>query len=138
MELDEVRGLLDAPAAAALLTYGADGSADVSPVWFRAIDGAFEVVVAEGDPKLPRLRRDPRAVLTIFEAAPPFRGVKVAAPVELDPDPDAVREARLEICARYLGPERGPAFVASRGPGVVVRLPSADAKVWGQSPRLPD
>jgi hypothetical protein len=40
------------PSAAALMTYRADGSADVSPVWFRHIDSTFEIVIAEDDPKM--------------------------------------------------------------------------------------
>ena len=62
MSLDDVRSLLDAPSPAALVTYGADGSADVSPVWFRCTDSALEVVVAADDPKLRRLAVDDRAV----------------------------------------------------------------------------
>ena len=39
--LEDLRSLLDAPAPAVLLTYRADGSADVSPVWFRVAGEAF-------------------------------------------------------------------------------------------------
>ena len=39
----------------------------------------------------------------VFEAAPPFRGVKIRADVELDDE--GVEEARRAISARYLGPE---------------------------------
>src|SRR5687768_3612289 len=52
VSLDDVRSLLDAPSAAALVTYRADGSADVSPVWYRCTDSAFEVVIAADDQKL--------------------------------------------------------------------------------------
>ena len=97
VSLDDVRSLLDAPSPAALVTYGADGSADVSPVWFRCTDSAFEVVVAADDPKLRRLAVDDRAVLTIFETVPPFRGVKVAGRVTWESDPTVVREAREAI-----------------------------------------
>ena len=76
--LDDVRSLLEAPSAAVLVTYRRDGSADVSPVWFRFTGAAFEVVVAKGDVTLSHLTRDPRAVLMVFEAGPPFRGVKSA------------------------------------------------------------
>ena len=87
VSLDDFRSLLDAPSPAALVTYGADGSADVSPVWFRCTDSASEVVVAADDPKLRRLAVDDRAVLTIFETVPPFRGVKVAGRVTWESDP---------------------------------------------------
>jgi PPOX class probable F420-dependent enzyme len=94
-ELEDLRSLLDAPSPAVLMTYRPDGSADVSPVWFRYTGEGFEVVVAKGDSKLRNLARDPRAVLMIFETVPPFRGVKVRADAELD---DAhVEDARRSI-----------------------------------------
>lgn len=100
-ELEDLRSLLDATSPAVLMTYRPDGSADVSPVWFRYTGEAFEVVVAKGDSKLRNLARDPRAVLMIFETVPPFRGVKVRADAELD---DAhVEDARRSISACYLG-----------------------------------
>jgi PPOX class probable F420-dependent enzyme len=138
MELSDVRSLLDAGSPAALATYRRDGSVDVSPVWFRFTDTAFEMVIAEGDPKLRHLERDPRAVLTVFETVAPFRGVKVGAEAELDRDAARVREARLAIAPRYVGPVRAPAYVEARGPGAVVRLPSAPARVWDLSSTLPD
>jgi hypothetical protein len=138
VSLDDVRSLLDAPSPAALVTYGADGSADVSPVWFRCTDSAFEVVVAADDPKLRRLAIDDRAVLTIFETVPPFRGVKVAGRVTWESDPTLVREAREAIAPRYLGETRGAAFVESRGPGVMIRLPIASARAWDLEAALPE
>jgi Pyridoxamine 5'-phosphate oxidase len=137
VSLDDVRSLLDAPSPAALVTYRADGSADVSPVWYRCTDTAFEVVVAAGDPKLRRIAVDDRALLTVFETIPPFRGVKVAGLVTPDRDPMAVREAREAIASRYLGETRGAAFVESRGPGVVIRLPLASARAWDLEAALP-
>ena len=137
VSLDDVRSLLDAPSPAALVTYGADGSADVSPVWFRCTDSAFEVVVAADDPKLRRLAVDDRVVLTVFETVPPFRGVKVAGRATRDNDPTVVREAREAIAPRYLGEARGAAFVESRGPGVVIRLPIASARAWDLEAALP-
>ena len=138
VSLDDFRSLLDAPSPAALVTYGADGSADVSPVWFRCTDSAFEVVVAADDPKLRRLAVDDRAVLTIFETVPPFRGVKVAGRVTWESDPTVVREAREAIAPRYLGETRGAAFVESRGPGVMIRLPIASARAWDLEAALPE
>jgi hypothetical protein len=53
--LDDVQSLLDAPSPAVLTTYRKDGSALTTPVWFRFHDGAFEVVLAEGDLKRQHL-----------------------------------------------------------------------------------
>src|SRR4051794_33155809 len=69
-----VRGLLEAPSSAVLTTYRKDGSALVSPVWYRWTGAAFEVVIARDDPKVRHLERDPRCVLVVFEAVRPFRG----------------------------------------------------------------
>jgi PPOX class probable F420-dependent enzyme len=134
--LDDLRSLLDAPAPAVLVTYAHDGSAAVSPVWFRYTGEFFEVVVAKTDVKLRHLARDPRAELMIFEAVAPFRGVKTRGQVEMG-DAD-INEVRLSISSRYLGPEVAEAFVAQRGPGVVVRLPASAAHVWDLSGILPD
>src|SRR5205085_1623492 len=42
---EAVRSLLEGPSPAVLTTYREDGSALVSPVWFRWNDPAFEVVI---------------------------------------------------------------------------------------------
>jgi PPOX class probable F420-dependent enzyme len=129
--LEDLRSLLEAPSPAVLMTYRPDGSADVSPVWFRYTGDTFEVVVAKSDSKVRNLARDSRALLMVFETVPPFRGVKVRADVELD---DAhVEDVRRSISACYLGEEAAHAFVAKRGEGVVVRLPTSAAQVWDLS-----
>ena len=71
-----LRTLLEAPSPAVLATYRKDGSALVSPVWFRWNAEAFEVVIAEGDVKLRHLARDPRCLLVVFETVRPFRGIE--------------------------------------------------------------
>jgi hypothetical protein len=71
----------------------------------------------------------------VFEAVPPFRGVKARADVELDDAP--VEDARRSISACYLGEEAAHAFVAERGEGVVVRLPTFAAQAWDLSGILP-
>jgi hypothetical protein len=114
---------------AILQTYRKDGSAFITPVWFREHDGAFEVVIAEGDPKLRHLRRDPRCTFLAFDAEPPFAGVEVrgeAVLVECDVTP-----YRTSIAGRYLGEEQGRRFAERRRgkPGVLVRL-TADARRW--------
>jgi len=133
--IEDLRSLLDAAAPAVLLTYRADGSADVSPVWFRVTGEAFELVVAKSDKKYGHLQRDRRVVLMVFEAVPPFRGIKIRAEVELDDE--GVEGARRAISARYLGAEMAEDFVAARGAGVVVRLPASAARSWDLAGILP-
>jgi PPOX class probable F420-dependent enzyme len=126
----ELRSLLDAPSPAVLTTYRKDGSALVSPVWFRWLDGAFEVVITEGDVKLRHLARRPECVLVVFEAVPPFRGVEArGTPELLEGD---VTAARTAIAGRYLGEREGARFASERRskPGVVLRLEVKDPRIW--------
>jgi len=134
---ERVRSLLEAPAPAVLTTYRKDGSALVSPVWFRWIEGAFEIVIAEGDVKLRHLARDPRCVVVVFETVPPFRGVEargIPELVECDVTP-----IRAEIAGRYLGSGDGARFASARRakPGVLLRLAGENPRVWDLSEILP-
>jgi PPOX class probable F420-dependent enzyme len=135
--LEQVRSLLEAPSPAVLTTYRQDGSAFVTPVWFRFENGAFEVVIAKGDVKLRHLARDPRCALVVFEAARPFRGVEVRGRPELVEGD--VTAARCAIAGRYLGPSDGRRFAAERKskPGVLLRLVPDNPRVWDLSGILP-
>jgi PPOX class probable F420-dependent enzyme len=135
--VDGVRSLLEAPSPAVLTTYRSDGSALVSPVWFRWADGAFELVIAEGDVKLRQLARDPRCVLVVFEAVAPFRGVEARGEAELVEGD--VTPVRADIAGRYLGTRDGERFAAERRskPGVLLRLAVAEPRVWDLTAILP-
>jgi Pyridoxamine 5'-phosphate oxidase len=136
MKSPDMTSLLEAPSAAVLAAYRADGTILTSPVWFRANDGWIEIVIAEGDAKLTRLRADPRCVFMAFETAAPFRGLRIETDAELTTD--GVRDARLAISSRYLGGEGGREYVEQRTkPGVVVRLPIETARTWDLSTTLP-
>ena len=118
-----------------MTTYRKDGGANVSPVWFRWQDDAFEIVIARGDVKLKHLARDPRCVFLVFEVVPPFRGIEVRGVPELvERDVTADRE---DIAGRYLGADGGRRFAAARTskPGVLLRLPATHARVSGISRR---
>lgn len=134
---DRFQSLLEAPSPAALGLYNHDGDIVLSPVWFRVHKAAFEVVMAIGDRKVEHLRRDPRCVLLIFEANPPFRGVSVRGRARIEPDTDA--KSRLAIASRYLGNEVGRRYAdpARRPPGSVVRLPAESARAWDLQDSLP-
>lgn len=133
---EQVRSLLEAPAPAVLATYRKDGSAFVSPVWFRWQDDGFEVVIAEGDVKLRHLAANPECILVVFETAPPFRGVEVRGSAELIEGD--VTPARREIAGRYLGEEAGARYAAQRTkPGVLLRLEAREPRVWDLTPILP-
>ena len=129
--------LLDSPSPAVLTTYRKDSTASVSPVWFRFQDDRFEVVIAEGDVKLSRLRRRQECSLIVFETVAPFRGVRVERSPTLIPDQD--NRVRSAIAGRYLGAEEGRRFVEQRDtPGVVLQFDATEAHPWDLSGIMPD
>ena len=135
--IEGVQSLLDAPSPAVLTTYRKDGSALVSPVWFRWYADAFEVVIAEDDLKLRHLAANPACVLVVFESIPPFRGVEVRGTPELIRGD--VTAARRDIAGRYLGQDAGARFaVQRRKPGVLLRLPAPEPRVWDLAAILPE
>jgi Pyridoxamine 5'-phosphate oxidase len=77
--MQKFASLLQAPSPAGLATCRKDGTAAASPIWFRFRDGCFEVVIAEDDVKLRRLAARPECSLVVFEAAPPFRAVRIGS-----------------------------------------------------------
>jgi PPOX class probable F420-dependent enzyme len=134
--VEHVRSLLDAPSPAVLATYRKDGSALVTPVWFRWNEGAFEIVIAEGDVKLRHLAANPQCSLVVFETVLPFRGLEVRATAELIEGD--VTPVRREIAGRYLGKDAGAKYAVQRTkPGVLVRLAAHEPRVWDLTPILP-
>jgi hypothetical protein len=129
--------LIAAASPAVLTTYRQSGEAQSSPVWFRATDEAFEVVIAIGDVKLAHLRRDPRVVLVIFEASAPFRGIELRCDGVLREGD--VYEERLAISSRYLGAAAGERFTAARAmrPGMLLRMVPGQLRTWDLRAILP-
>jgi PPOX class probable F420-dependent enzyme len=128
--------LLDRPSPAVLTTYRNDGTASVSPVWFRFHQDDLEVVIAQDDMKLRHLERDPRCSLVVFETEPPFRGLAIDGISHLEPD--AGNGVRLAIASRYLGTEMARRFVEQRQiPGLVLRVDATKVREWDLSGILP-
>ena len=100
--MGEFTSLFEAPSPAVLTTYRKDGTAVASPVWFRFRGDTFEVVIAENDVKLRHLAARPECELLVFEAVPPFRGVRVRSDQPILTR-DGAQQARQDIAARYLG-----------------------------------
>ncbi len=130
----EFAALLAGPCPAVLTTYRSDGSALTSPVWVGLGSGAFEIVMTVRDGKVRNLQRDPRCLLVIFEAIPPFRGVEARGNAEIETG-ERVGHVRRIIASRYLGDEAGDRFTTSRAdvPSVIVRVASAEARTWDLS-----
>ena len=135
--MHEFASLFQAPSPAVLTTYRKDGTAVASPVWFRFRGDAFEVVIAEDDVKLRHLAARPECEFLVFEAVPPFRGVRVRSDQPILTR-DGAQQARQDIAVRYLGDELGRRFAAERASvGVLLRLPAIHATAWDLKAVLP-
>jgi len=85
--------------------------------------------IAVEDVKVRHLRRDPRATAVVAESEPPLRGVEVRGDARFIHE--GVPETARRIAARYIGEERGPAYVASLpGDHMIVRLQPGALRVW--------
>jgi PPOX class probable F420-dependent enzyme len=127
--LDDLDGFLALPVVAVLATHRPDGTVLLSPVWHRWRDGGFEIWVGVEDVKVRHLRRDPRATVLVAETDLPYRGVEVRGEAEfIDRD---VAESAVEIASRYVGDERGTAFVGSNAvDDLIVRVAPGEIRVW--------
>ena len=111
-----------------LATVRADGRPHVKPVWF-VVDGAPEQFTllfntGEGTVAGRNLARDARVTVSVDDPEPPFSFVIVEGTAELIDDVTQVRESATEIAARYMGPEKAPAYGERNGvPGeLLIRI----------------
>lgn len=99
--------LLTTPSFAALATINADGSPQVSPVWFDTEGERIVVNSARGRVKDKNLRRDPRVALSIQDPANPYRYLGLQGRVVEITEQGA--DAHIDRMAKkYLGKDKYP------------------------------
>jgi PPOX class probable F420-dependent enzyme len=128
LRIEDLDGLLEERLVAVLATVREDGTVLLSPVWHEWRDGGFNVWTGAEDVKARHLRRDPRASILVAESQPPLRGVEVRSVAQIVED-DAL-ETAVRIASRYIGPEKGAAYVGSAGDDVIIRLEPGHIRVW--------
>jgi PPOX class probable F420-dependent enzyme len=128
LRIEELDGFLVEPLVAVLATLREDGSVLLSPVWHEWWDGGFNVWVGADDVKARHLRRDPRASILVAESEHPLRGVEVRGVARIIED--GAHETAVRIASRYIGAEKGAAYVGSAGHEVTVRLDPGHLRVW--------
>lgn len=129
LTIEDMRGLLDEPLVAVLSTLRRDGTSLLSPVWHRWHDGGFEFWIGAEDVKVRHLRRDPRATVLVAESQLPYRGVEVRGEAEFVRDD--VLQTAVTIASRYVGREKGLAYVSSfSGEQLIVRVSPAEMRAW--------
>jgi PPOX class probable F420-dependent enzyme len=128
LRIEDLDGFLGEPLVAVLATFRKDGSVLLSPVWHEWREGGFNVWTGADDVKARHLRRDPRASILVAESQHPLRGVEIRGEARIIED-DAV-ETAVRIASRYLGPEKGAAYVGSTGDDVTLRIEPGDLRIW--------
>lgn len=129
LTVDDLGGFLDEPAVAVLATLRKDGGVLLSPVWHEWRDGGFNVWTGANDVKARHLRRDPRASILVAESEQPMRGVEVRGVARILEN--GAKETAVRIASRYIGQEKGEAYVRSAGgDDVIVRLEPGDLRAW--------
>ena len=128
LTVDDLDGFLEEPHVAVLATLRRDGGVLLSPVWHEWRDGGFNVWTGADDVKVRHLRRDPRASILVAESRQPLRGIEVRGVARIIED--GARETAVRIASRYIGPEKGAAYVGSGADDVIIRLEPGDLRVW--------
>ena len=118
---DQERAILDAPLFAKLATLGADGTPQLTVMWFRRVDDELRMIAPASAMKTRHLTRYPRCALLIDADGYTYLELRGAAEIRRD---DAAARAELrQIAARYIG-ARAEAYVAglSADPRVIIAL----------------
>lgn len=93
---EEFRDLLEVPVGI-LATNGADGTPQLTAVWFRhdAADDLVKFSLNDTRQKMRNLRRDAHATLLIVDPANPYRTLEIRGRVDVLPDTDFAFAATL-------------------------------------------
>jgi PPOX class probable F420-dependent enzyme len=93
-----------------LSTVRANGRPHAAPIWFTL--DADDVVFTTGASTVKgrNLRRDPRAVLTVDDSAPPYSFVSVEGQIEISDDMEALLRWATVLGGRYMGTDRAAEF----------------------------
>lgn len=109
---DTDQALLETPAFAKLATLMADGTPQITVMWYRAEGDTIRMIAPASARKARNLERDPRATVAIDHPENGYRYLELRCRAEVVHD-DAVARAELgQIAARYIG-DRASAYVAS-------------------------
>ena len=108
------RAFTDRPGTfARLATLGRDGAPQLTVMWFRRVDDAFQMVCEPTAAKARNIRRDPRVAVVIEHPADPYRYLQFRGHAELLDDAATGADETRELAWRYLGRERGDAYLAN-------------------------
>jgi PPOX class probable F420-dependent enzyme len=108
---DDVLAFLSEGTRTGLLGYlASDGRPLVAPVWFVVDDGELAFNTGKDTAKGRALARDPRVVMCVDEARPPYSFVQVQGIARIGDDPHEVRDIATRAGGRYMGSERAEEY----------------------------
>lgn len=88
-----------------------------APVWYRYVDGTFEVTMEDDSAKAVLLRRSGRASICVQDESPPYSYVTVEGSVTVESLAGPRRHNLiLEMATRYLGDEAGRHYAEGFSP----------------------
>ena len=108
MTSKELAEFLRRPFVASLTTVRADGTLQVTPIWYESDGEAFFCIFGRNTVKARNIRRDPRVSLCIATHDEPYRYVIIDGTGEIRTEGAA--ERCQSISSRYWGKERGEQF----------------------------
>ena len=123
MTSQEFTEFLRRPLVASLTTLRADGTPQVTPVWYESDGEAFFCIFDRDSVKARNLRRDTRVSLCIATHDDPYQYVIVDGTGEISAK--GVAERCHSISTRYWGEERGGRFareLVTKGDTVVLSV----------------
>ena len=110
-------GFLCEVRVAVLVIERADKGPLCAPVWYRYVDGSFEVSMEGDSAKAVLLRRAARASICIQDESPPYRYVTAEGPITVEALAGPERhDMVLELATRYLGDEAGRQYADGFSP----------------------
>ena len=116
---DKVRKLFDDRNFAVLSTVEPDGRPHSTVVWVQRHGDEILLALPKNRRKTANLSRDPRAAVTIFDAADPYQSVQVQGTATLEDDPDGL--VVEELSRKYLGGPY-PGFAGPNPQWVIARI----------------
>jgi PPOX class probable F420-dependent enzyme len=134
----ELSELLNQGTCAVLATNRADGTTLLSPVWFEWSDGGFTIVIFDDDAKARHIKRDPRVSVVVADDRVPMGGIEVRSVAQIVPtDPDLAPLRRM--AARYIGAERGQAYIDGFDPAtqLTLRIVPGVLRTWDFADEAP-
>jgi PPOX class probable F420-dependent enzyme len=100
---DQARRLLDGTNVAVLATVNPDGSPQTSPIWVGREGDDILISSTAGLRKVRNLEGDPRASLTVVDAADSLRYAEIRGTASIAEDVD--RAVAQALAIKYEGPE---------------------------------